>query len=64
MRTTAATIGGLLPLWFSCGPMRELIAVAIIFGPHLASALTLEVLPVLYSVLFRVNFSAYRLGPV
>jgi multidrug efflux pump subunit AcrB len=58
--TTATTIGGLLPLWLFGGPLWESMAVAIIFGLLFATVLTLGVVPVLYSVLFRVNFSAYR----
>jgi multidrug efflux pump subunit AcrB len=58
--TTATTIGGLLPLWFFGGPLWESMAVAIIFGLLFATALTLGVVPVLYSILFRVGFSNYR----
>lgn len=55
--TTATTIGGMLPLWFGGGPMWEPMAIAIIFGLLFATALTLVVVPVLYSVLYRVDYS-------
>jgi multidrug efflux pump subunit AcrB len=58
--TTATTIGGLLPLWFFGGPLWESMAVAIIFGLLFATVLTLGVVPVLYSIFFRVGFSSYR----
>jgi multidrug efflux pump subunit AcrB len=58
--TTATTIGGLLPLWFFGGPLWESMAVAIIFGLMFATALTLGVVPVLYSLLFNVSFKQFR----
>jgi len=54
--TTATTVGGLLPLWFGGGPLWEAMAIAIIFGLVFATALTLGVVPILYSILFRVSF--------
>ncbi|APG27962.1 acriflavine resistance protein B [Syntrophotalea acetylenivorans] len=54
--TTATTMGGLLPLWLSGGPMWEPMAISIIFGLLFATILTLGLVPVLYSLLFRVNF--------
>jgi multidrug efflux pump subunit AcrB len=53
--TTATTVAGLLPLWLGGGPMWEPMAVAIIFGLLFSTALTLGVVPVLYSVLFWVD---------
>jgi multidrug efflux pump subunit AcrB len=61
--TTATTIGGLLPLWLFGGPLWESMAVAIIFGLLFATALTLGVVPVLYSVLFKVNYAGFRFEP-
>jgi multidrug efflux pump subunit AcrB len=61
--TTATTIGGLLPLWLFGGPLWESMAVAIIFGLLFATALTLGVVPVLYSVLFKVSFTGFRFEP-
>lgn len=58
--TTATTIGGLLPLYLGGGPMWEPMAVAIMFGLAFATLLTLGVVPVLYSVLFRVRFKDFR----
>jgi multidrug efflux pump subunit AcrB len=54
--TTGTTVAGLLPLWFGGGPMWEPMAIAIIFGLIFATALTLGVVPVLYSLLYRVKF--------
>jgi multidrug efflux pump subunit AcrB len=58
--TTATTIGGLIPLWIGGGPMWETMAIAIIFGLAFATALTLGVVPVLYSVFYRVKFKDFR----
>ncbi len=53
--TTGTTIGGLIPLWLGGGAMWEPMAIAIIFGLLFSTALTLGVVPVLYSALFRVR---------
>jgi multidrug efflux pump subunit AcrB len=58
--TTGTTVGGLIPLWLGGGPMWEPMAIAIIFGLLFATALTLGVVPILYSLLFRVPFRDYR----
>jgi multidrug efflux pump subunit AcrB len=58
--TTATTIGGLLPLWLGGGPMWEPMAIAIIFGLLFATTLTLGVVPVLYSLFFRVRFGGFK----
>ena len=58
--TTATTSGGLVPLWLGGGVMFEPMAVAILFGLLFATALTLGVVPVLYSIFFRVNYKGYR----
>ena len=55
--TTATTVAGLVPLWLGGGPMWEPLAVAIIFGLLFATVLTLGVVPVLYSLFFRVRFA-------
>ncbi|MCD4760714.1 efflux RND transporter permease subunit, partial [bacterium] len=57
--TTATTIGGLIPLWLSGGPMWEPMAIAIIFGLLFSTLLTLGVVPVMYAVLFRVRFKGF-----
>lgn len=58
--TTCTTVGGLLPLWFGGGPMWQPMAIAIIFGLLFATALTLGVVPILYSLFFRVSFKGFR----
>jgi multidrug efflux pump len=57
--TTCTTVGGLIPLWLGGGPMWEPMAIAIIFGLVFATGLTLGVVPVLYSILFGVEFKGY-----
>ena len=57
--TTVTTVAGLLPLWFGGGPMYEPMAIAIIFGLMFATVLTLGVVPVLYSLFFRVRFKGF-----
>lgn len=54
--TTATTMGGMIPLWLGGGPMWESMAVAIIFGILFATILTLCVVPVLYTLFYRVKF--------
>ena len=58
--TTATTVGGMLPLWISHDPMFETMAVSIIFGLMFATLLTLAVVPVLYSIFFRVDFKTFK----
>ena len=56
--TTATTIGGLLPLAISGGPLWEGLAWAMIFGLMVATLLTLLVVPALYAIFveyFGVN---------
>ena len=59
--TTATTVLGMTPLWLGGSAMFQPMAVAIIFGLAFATVLTLLVVPVLYSALFRVSFKNYRL---
>ena len=58
--TTVTTIGGLLPLWLGGGPMWEPMAISIMFGLLVATVLTLGVVPVLYTLFFRLNFKSFR----
>ncbi|MBU0518649.1 efflux RND transporter permease subunit [bacterium] len=58
--TTATTMGGMMPLWFSGGPLFSSLAVAIIFGLLFATLLTLGVVPILYSLFFRLNFKNFE----
>jgi multidrug efflux pump subunit AcrB len=57
--TTVTTIGGLLPLWIGGGPMWSSMAIAIIFGLAFATVLTLGIVPILYSLFYRVSFRSY-----
>ena len=58
--TTMTTLGGLIPLYLGGGPMCEPMAVAIMFGLVFATALTLGVVPILYSLFFRVSFKDFQ----
>jgi multidrug efflux pump subunit AcrB len=56
--TTATTVGGLIPLALSGGPLWEGMSWLMIFGLLVATFLTLYVVPALYAILvetFRVN---------
>ena len=46
---------GLIPLYLGGGEMWEPMALAIMFGLLFATLLTLGLVPVLYSLLFRVR---------
>jgi len=54
--TTATTVLGMIPLWLGGGVMWEPMAVSIIFGLLGATVLTLGLVPVLYSIFYRVKF--------
>lgn len=54
--TVATTAGGLIPLWISGGPMFAPMAVAILFGLIVATALTLGLVPVLYALFYRLKY--------
>lgn len=53
--TTATTIFGMVPLWIGGGALFQSMAIAIIFGLLFATVLTLGLVPVLYSLLFRAG---------
>ena len=55
MLTTATTVLGMMPLWWGGTAMFEPMAVTMIFGLLFATMLTLLVVPVLYSLFFRVR---------
>ncbi len=55
--TTATTIGGLVPLWLTGGPMFSPMAAAFLFGMVASTLLTLGLVPVLYGILYRVSFT-------
>ena len=56
MLTTMTTIGGLLPLWFAGGALWQPMAIAIIFGLGFATVLTLGIVPIFYSILFKIKY--------
>jgi multidrug efflux pump subunit AcrB len=56
--TTATTVLGMTPLLWGGTAMINPMAITIIFGLAFATALTLLVVPVLYSLLFRVTIPA------
>lgn len=55
--TTATTVGGMLPLWIGGGPMFEPMAIAILFGLMFATAITLLLVPVMYSLFFKLRYA-------
>ena len=55
--TTLTTVLGLIPLYLGGGPMWEPMAVTIIFGLLISTILTLGVIPLLFSLFFRIKFS-------
>jgi len=55
--TTATTVLGMTPLLWGGTSMFKPMAITIIFGLAFATALTLVLVPVLYSLVFRVSFA-------
>ncbi len=55
--TSATTVLGMMPLLWGGTAMFVPMAITIMFGLAFATALTLLVVPVLYSLFFRVSFS-------
>ncbi|MCZ6697069.1 MAG: efflux RND transporter permease subunit, partial [Acidobacteria bacterium] len=58
--TTVTTVGGLVPLWLGGGVMYRPMAIAIIFGLIFATVLTLGIVPILYSMFYRVSWRDFR----
>ncbi len=58
--TTATTVLGMMPLWWGGTAMFRPMAVTIIFGLLFATFLTLLLVPVLYSTLFRVSYKNHN----
>ncbi len=58
--TTATTSLGLIPLWVGGGEMWQPMAIGIIFGLLFATVITLLFVPVLYKIMFRINFNKYQ----
>lgn len=57
--TTLTTLAGLIPLYIGGGIMYRPLAVTIMFGLAFATVLTLGVVPILYALFFRVDFSGF-----
>jgi multidrug efflux pump subunit AcrB len=57
---TFTTVLGLIPLYLSGGEMWEGMAVSIMVGLLFGTAITLIFIPVLYSLLYKVNFTHYK----
>ena len=49
----------MIPLWLGGGAMWEPMAISIIFGLAFATMLTLGVVPILYSLFFKVSFKDF-----
>ncbi len=62
--TTITTVASLLPLWFSGGILWEPMAIAIIFGLLIGTVLTLGLVPVFYSLFFKVDFEEFNLSEI
>lgn len=60
MLTTATTVLGMMPLWWGGTAMFKPMAITIIFGLAFAAALTLLVVPVLYSAMYGLSFKDYQ----
>lgn len=57
--TASCTIGGLIPLWLSGGPMWKPMAISIIFGLFFATTLTLGLVPVLYKLFYGADYNDF-----
>jgi multidrug efflux pump subunit AcrB len=58
--TTATTVFGLIPLYLGGGEMWEPMAVGIMAGLMFSTVLTLGFIPVLYALLYGVNYKGYQ----
>ncbi|MEL7060927.1 MAG: efflux RND transporter permease subunit [Acidobacteriota bacterium] len=58
--TTFTTLGGMIPLYLGGGPLFESMAAAIMFGLIFATLLTLGVVPILYTLFFRLQYRQFR----
>ncbi len=56
---TFTTVLGMLPLYLSGGEMWEGMAVSIMVGLLFGTVITLIFIPVIYSLLYRVNYDSY-----
>lgn len=60
--TTITTTASLIPLWIGGGPLWEPMAITIIFGLIIGTVLTLGVVPVLYSLFFKISYKQVKYG--
>ncbi len=58
--TVLTTLAGLLPLYFFGGPLFAQLAAVMIFGLALDASLCLGLIPVIYTVVFKVDFKDYE----
>lgn len=58
--TTATTICGLIPLWLTGGPLFSTMAVLMMAGLAGIIPIVLVVLPIMFSLFYRVNFKNYE----
>ena len=61
--SAATTSLGMLPLWLFGGALFQSMAIAIIFGLLFATLLTLGVVPVLYSLFYRLDYAGLDATP-
>ena len=61
--TAATTAGGLIPLWVAGSPLFAPMAVALLFGLVVSSALTPGLVPVLHALVYRLDFSDVDYDP-
>ncbi|MGB3545095.1 efflux RND transporter permease subunit, partial [Rubrivirga sp.] len=61
--TAATTAGGLIPLWIAGSPLFAPMAVALLFGLVVSSALTPGLVPVLHTLVYRLDFSGVDYDP-
>lgn len=57
--TVATTLVGLMPLYFFGGPLFQPVAVVLISGLLLDTVLALVVIPVIYSLFYKIDFTNY-----
>jgi len=57
---TFTTVLGLIPLYLSGGEMWEGMAVSIMIGLLFGTVITLLFIPLLYSILYKVNYAQYH----
>lgn len=58
--TVATTLVGLMPLYFFGGPLFQPVAVVLIFGLVTDTILALGVIPVIYALFYKIDFSDYK----